>query len=326
MADLIGRDGSRDRGQIILIAGFTLAVTFLALALIANTAIFTENLATRGDTTGSSDALLLRHEIEESAEDTIAYLNENNVSDLPEKAETNIEENLSVQTGVKSARQGRVVAAEVVDDSAVVDARLSQENDSRSYLNATGQAEWVLANDTEEIHNATFKVTNANGTRENESYQLFINDSDPGSSKYWRMSVYNETILGVNEYTITVEDNVGTLSNSSCNPGLLDGNFTINVTGGQVEDGDLDNCSNTLDNDNYTSFASGKKNISYSRGQNITGNYSISLGNTTVKTENFNESAEPVADVEIEKLRIAFTYETDSLRYETEFEVAVDDD
>jgi hypothetical protein len=40
--------GSDDRGQLILVAGIALALLFVALALLVNAAIYTDNLATRG--------------------------------------------------------------------------------------------------------------------------------------------------------------------------------------------------------------------------------------------------------------------------------------
>ena len=49
MADLKG-----ERGQILLIAAFALAVIFIALGLVVNGAIFTENLASQGDASGGS--------------------------------------------------------------------------------------------------------------------------------------------------------------------------------------------------------------------------------------------------------------------------------
>ena len=45
MADVTG---TTNRGQLILVSGLTLAVTLLILVLLLNTAIYTENVATRG--------------------------------------------------------------------------------------------------------------------------------------------------------------------------------------------------------------------------------------------------------------------------------------
>ncbi|MFC6836125.1 DUF7261 family protein [Halomarina ordinaria] len=53
MADV----NERGRGQMILVTGLTLAVILVALALVLNTAIYTENLATRSDDPGASEAL-----------------------------------------------------------------------------------------------------------------------------------------------------------------------------------------------------------------------------------------------------------------------------
>lgn len=319
MADLIGSDGERrDRGQIILIAGLTLAVTFLALALIANTAIFTENLATRGDTTGSSDALLFRHEVEESAEDTISYLNENNVSDLPEKAETNIEENLSVQTSVKSARQGRVVDVGVDPSSAVVEARLSQENNSRAYTNATGEANWTLARNASQIRNAEFNVSTddlENVTKENRSRAFNFLVENESSNGFWNMTVY-EPKSASEDMNVTVEDEGGLIT--TCSESSANGYIVINVTGATVDGLSCSELNTGFPGQNTTSFQNGDK---------IAGNYSINLSQAEdVRESDYNESANPVAEVEIESLTVSFTYETDSLRYETEFEVAVDAD
>ena len=319
MADLIGSDGERrDRGQIILIAGLTLAVTFLALALIANTAIFTENLATRGDTTGSSDALLFRHEVEESAEDTISYLNENNVSDLPEKAETNIEENLSVQTSVKSARQGRVVDVGVDPSSAVVEARLSQENNSRAYTNATGEANWTLARNASQIRNAEFNVSTddlENVTKENRSRAFNFLVENESSNGFWNMTVY-EPKSASEDMNVTVEDEGGLIT--TCSESSANGYIVINVTDATVDGLSCSELNTGFPGQNTTSFQNGDK---------IAGNYSINLSQAEdVRESDYNESANPVAEVEIESLTVSFTYETDSLRYETEFEVAVDAD
>ncbi len=319
MADLIGSDGERrDRGQIILIAGFTLAVTFLALALIANTAIFTENLATRGDTTGSSDALLFRHEVEESAEDTISYLNENNVSDLPEKAETNIEENLSVQTGVKSARQGRVVDVGVDPSSAVVEARLSQKNNSRAYTNATGEANWTLARNASKVQNAEFNVSTddlENVTKENRSRAFNFLVEDESSNDFWNMTVY-EPKNAPEDMNVTVEDEGGLIT--TCSESSANGYIVINVTDATVNGLSCSGLNTGFPGQNTTRFVNGDK---------IAGNYSINLSQAEdVRESDYNASANPVAEVEIESLTVSFTYETDSLRYETEFEVAVDAD
>jgi hypothetical protein len=55
MADVIERGG--DRAQLFLVTALTLAVLFVALAVLLNTAIYTENIATRESETAGTDVL-----------------------------------------------------------------------------------------------------------------------------------------------------------------------------------------------------------------------------------------------------------------------------
>ena len=54
-----GRTG-RNRGQLVLLSGLVLATIFVALVLILNSAIYTENLATRNDGVPTTDAIEYR--------------------------------------------------------------------------------------------------------------------------------------------------------------------------------------------------------------------------------------------------------------------------
>ena len=69
-----------DRGQLVLVAGLALAVVLLALVLLANTAIYTENLATREDGVGERDVLGYRASVVDGEYDSRTAL-EANVSD-----------------------------------------------------------------------------------------------------------------------------------------------------------------------------------------------------------------------------------------------------
>lgn len=59
-----GSDDATSRGQIILVGGLALAVTLLVLAVVLNSAIYTENLATRGRGTAPTDVVDLRGDVE----------------------------------------------------------------------------------------------------------------------------------------------------------------------------------------------------------------------------------------------------------------------
>ena len=66
---------SRERGQLILLGGLTLAVLLVALAVILNAAIYSENLASRGDAIGADEALQFRDETETAVSRLITEVN-----------------------------------------------------------------------------------------------------------------------------------------------------------------------------------------------------------------------------------------------------------
>ncbi|MFB6138107.1 MAG: hypothetical protein ABEJ42_07210 [Halobacteriaceae archaeon] len=64
-----------DRGQLFVLTALTLAVLFVALALVLNTAIYTENLGTRSADPGASDALALRSDAIDAGERLVVATN-----------------------------------------------------------------------------------------------------------------------------------------------------------------------------------------------------------------------------------------------------------
>ena len=69
------RDGEGDRGQMILLMGVVLAVMFVALALLVNAAIYTDNVATRGGDP-AAEALEYQNGVVDSTEGLIKAENE----------------------------------------------------------------------------------------------------------------------------------------------------------------------------------------------------------------------------------------------------------
>ncbi|MFW5977910.1 MAG: DUF7261 family protein [Halohasta sp.] len=64
-------DAANDRGQMLLVTALALAVLLVAVALLLNTAIFTENVATRDTTADGSEAIELRGEAVDSVGELI---------------------------------------------------------------------------------------------------------------------------------------------------------------------------------------------------------------------------------------------------------------
>lgn len=311
MADL------NDRGQIILIAGFALAVIFIALALVVNSAIFTENLATRGETTGGSDALIERHQVEGSVATIIGSVNDE-TSATPLNETNRSVANMSLQGGIQNAESGRIVTTEVVGDSEYLDARLFQTNVSRNYTNApaTDNGNWTLASNATRVQGAEFNVSAdslTNVTRENssEAFNFVINDSND----VWEMAVY-EPRDESDDVAVTVEENDTDLG--TCFSG--DTYTTINVTNGSV----AGNPCLALDAANRTYTDYSVNTTSFDFPEKIRGNYSIELelnDSDDLDPDNYNATESPVADVDIEYLDVRYIYNSVNAQYETVFTV-----
>ena len=162
MADL--SPGSRregERGQLLLIGAFIIAVSFVVLALVVNSAIFTENLATRDEVAGSGDALEYRQEVTQSGGDVLTEINQNNSIDTSDQ-DDKLEENLgyiNTQGGLQQSAQGRIV--EIENGSVVIETGIKVAQDtSRPFSNTSATSDfpavvtdWVVVEDVETTRN-----------------------------------------------------------------------------------------------------------------------------------------------------------------------------
>lgn len=164
MADLRPRSGNRagERGQLLLIAAFIIGVSFVVLALVVNSAIFTENLATRDDVPGSDDALDYRHEVSQNLGDTITAINQNNsvLDDYSSNLDTPVENNvetLQQQSGIQQSSQGRVV--DVAFDSWEPGLKVAQDA-PRTFTNTSGsKTDWTVVENVPNTRNVQLNVT-----------------------------------------------------------------------------------------------------------------------------------------------------------------------
>ncbi|QZX99605.1 hypothetical protein [Halobaculum rubrum] len=148
-----GGDGS-DRGQLVLVAGFALAVVLVALVLLANTAIFTENLATRDNGVGEREVLGYRASIVDGAG---GIIDRENAAEYVDR--TTLEKNVTAGLDALDSQlrdiAGRSAASARADVTAATytNGSLVRQNgtasDPRQFTNAGGDANWTVATDLE---------------------------------------------------------------------------------------------------------------------------------------------------------------------------------
>lgn len=328
MADL--RDERGARGQILLIAAFTLAVIFVALALVVNSAIFTENLASRGEIAGGSDALTYRHLVEESVGEAIAFANVYNHSGPGSPLEDSLKESVSdvgTQGGNHSAMGGQLVNVSFVASSS--GSRIA-DNDSggSTFESATGGGDWQLADDVERTRRIHVRTSRSDlPGSEGTSFTLHANRSGTDDG-VWNVSIWEDGSNAV----LKVQTPGG--DEATCRRAApFSEQFDIDVTGGVVNGERCHALTREGPNGEPRWFAAGitagaPYNVTVENGGNIEGNFSMVVApqgswNDTHLNDGHDplNPAEPYRTDAVYGATVEYVFRTTQVTYETEIEV-----
>ncbi|MCU4716613.1 DUF7261 family protein [Halapricum hydrolyticum] len=274
---LFGGDAEREvsRGQVMLIAGFVLAVAFLAVAVMLNAVIYSENLATRGEDARGSEAIAYRADVVDGAEQLIEYVNVEYASGSGTPFENRTAEfNRSVRsmynsTALMQSTDG--IATDVTVIGVTQGTFIGQFNASRNFTSANGIEDWELANDTY-------------GTR-----AFRINITEPGADDFV-VSVTNgsdtwSAEIDGNSTNTTIDiDGAG-----SCTVGPTP---EIDLTAGTVDGSPCEALS-------FGENVSAPYSIKFEDANEVVGNFSLVVNSTSYDATNYDsERDSPFADDE----------------------------
>jgi hypothetical protein len=150
--------GSDDRGQLLLVGALALAVVFVALALLLNTAIYTGNLATRDSGVEAAPAVEYVAESRAAGVDAVASVNRRNNTSA---ADLNRAFNATMGEWDDLASYHRVVAGDAADvDVAGVTngTRIQQDDASRDFTGNGGAADWTVVSGVSNVRSMRFTV------------------------------------------------------------------------------------------------------------------------------------------------------------------------
>lgn len=313
---------SSDRGQIILVAAFALGVIFIALAVVINAAIFTENLATRGAGTSDDDALQYRHEVEQSVGSVITNINEEYNGTNSTKLEVWVESNtttIAAQGGQQKAINGRVTDFAVDSSSFVIGKRfVNTSGDFTADSSLTDPTTWEVASGVTGTRALKFTVTNEATLEDNKS-DAFTLSLRGNSGNDWNMTVSKESASDpVNVTVVNGDGVVASCTRSISTP------FVIDVTSGVVAGKPCPAL--TVSDGEEMWLGSGitePYDIRYENADNITGDYEgvIDNGLNTGDLPALLGGSNGWSDA-IYSLNVEYTYRTPSLYYETDIRVA----
>lgn len=219
-----------DRAQIILITGLTLAVLFVAVVLLLNTVIYTENLATRGTDAGGAEAIEFRDGVTEDLAGILHREHRNRSSpagvgddfNASAAAYANATADLRVRDGViadvraVANESGHFVAQEELDDGSY-----------REMTDAKGTANWTVASDVERTRNYRLTVNSTSLSDEADDAFTIVAD---GADEDWSVTLSNGS---ANATDVWVRNATTDGSTTVSHEGVE--NITIDLTAGTID-------------------------------------------------------------------------------------------
>jgi hypothetical protein len=316
VSDADDRQHSADRGQLLLVGALALAVLFVALALLLNTAIYTGNLATRDAGVDGTAAIDYVGEAESAGEEAIRSVNYRN---------NTTHDALSVAFRASMGRwddlashhravAGDVAAVEVAD--VTNGTRIQQDNASRNFTNESGAANWTVAADPDLSGVRSMRLTVDESSLPEVSSDFVAEDvfhvnvsSDAGDRSLF---VYDNTTESAPAVRV-VDD--GTVTHCAAES-TADGTFVIDVSNGSVGGASCPALSTVDDVGNDTSIA-------YRDGANASGTYTMVIDEPdAAATDSLASpgSGKPYATPAIYGAEFRVTYRTTGLDYEARIE------
>ena len=308
---------NRDRGQLIILTGLVVAVTMVAMVLLLNTAIYTENLASRGADQSGREAVEYRATVVDGVGQLIEEENDREHGSYP-TVEGNVEDGVATVdnfTARSYATGGTIVRINQSPSSmAVTEGKLVRQSTSRQFENASGALDdWELATGVEDDEIRSFAVTVSRASLEaNVDYALNVRLED-SSGTTWRAFIYED---GTN---VTVATSLGGGPKTDvCTVSASEA--TVDLTRGTLEGQPCPG----LD---WSEGLSGDYVVGYRNGGNATGTYNVTIadpGGATIDSDNVDDG--PTAAVyhvpAVYSTTFDVRYQSPTLAYETTVRVA----
>lgn len=299
----------RERGQLILVTGLAIAVSIVVLVVLLNTAIYTQNLATRSVDTGAQEALDYREDAAEGVAGLVAAENGRAYADRAA-----LYRNVTAGTETLLAElHGRAVVdsvhAAAPERTFHNGTRIVQENGSRALTNASGASNWTLATGAAGVRGFEIDVAgdglSGAGAATNATT---VNVTGAGGDS-WLLFVYDDS-AATTDHQIAVQNGTETVPTDICN-GSANGP-TIDLTASTVDGADCAGLS-------FAEGVSAPYDVRYEYGANAEGSYELTVNTTAVSTGGLDgpgPAASPYWVPVVYDATLDVVYHATDLRYE----------
>ena len=322
-------DAGDDRGQLFLVGALSLAVLFVGFALLLNTAIYTENLATRNTDPGTDPSISYRSAAEEAAREMLVHENANNTAEtdytFPE-VRTRYDRDVdswSDGVGIHAARRARATDMTLDETSAVHGTRIEQTNGTLAFTNRSGATTWDVVDDVA-VRDVRFTVDRdslaASNTSALDNSPFHLRIREQGTGETYRVYLFDDSDTGGDDVTVAVAHGGSIeqctftggataavdVSNANINGTACDAFDLLDLTDTEVETENLD--------------------LRFVNGDNAVGTYelTVSSGLSFGPGTNFYDNEGPDADegspflsAVVYEASVVVTYESTDVYYQT---------
>ncbi|MGZ0745671.1 DUF7261 family protein [Haloparvum sp. AD34] len=330
MADLMalvpGGDSGHDtdRAQLVLVTALILGVALIALVLLVNAAIYTENLATRDPDVGDEEVLAYEATVVDGVGGIVDRENANEY-DTYDAVETNVSAGVETLNDhlERSRLEHGLVASMNVSNASYVEGRLIvQTNESRNFTAGDGTSDWTLAENVSAARNHVATVrndklisTNASNASNDGAFHVVL-DGDSGNE--WHAYVYEN---GSNISVAVKPGGVGNPADAEEVCSVDSTNATIDFTAGTI---DGTKCPGL----NWGESISDEYDLEYANSENASGTYEVTVRGTDDNLVNIGDIIMESSDTSprfapaVYSVELAVTYRSPDLEYTTTVRVA----
>ncbi|ELZ71592.1 hypothetical protein C457_06076 [Haloferax prahovense DSM 18310] len=301
-----------DRGQLMLVAALAIAVLLVGLALTLNTAIYTENLATRTTDTSLDGAVSHGRTVEAGAGLLLDEANREGgtYGELAGSFDETFG-NWSDATATLAAVRGAATNASRVDH--VEGTRISQTDATRNFTDGNETTDWTLASGVG-VRGVRFNVSRDSlATSSGSAFELVVDD---GTN-----AVETEVYRNSTRVFVTVEDAGG--SRTTCGVAADAGDYvTIDVADGRLDGATCDPL------DAVHTDLDGPVTLSYRNAVQAEGTYELYVNETNAtvfdaaKYAPAGSGSSPVAEQALYAVNVSYVYETGEAYVYRELRVA----
>lgn len=313
-------DVSRDRAQLMVVGAIALAVALVAVGLVLNFSIYTENLATREGNSGASSIVHDQQATVDGVGRAIEYVNVH-VAGQGHDSPSNIRTQLHTQVAAINdslAQVGGVSGAsmQVTDVEAHVGARLADQNHTRDYLNESEVKDWRLVDGASDVGRFTMHVSRP--SLADTSLSVVLGDiyhvkvtNETGAT--WKTYIYRDSTTGT-AYLATADpsDSLGGLGDIVFTCASVKRNVTVDFVAGEFGDTDCDQL------DYFTDNFDAPYTVDFVNGDQAGGTFEILINSTNYAAGNFHDPSlgkSPYAHNAAFTADVTFEYVGNDVRY-----------